>query len=274
MLGRVKDTDTRQPAVAGLFYPGDERSLLAVLDDCLDPPVTPVPALVAVSPHAGYVYSGAVAGAVFARVRVPDRVVVLGPKHRRSGAALAAHPARAWRFPFGEVPIDEELTGAVAAETGAALDVIAHRDEHSLEVQVPFLWRRNPGVRLAALALGFLDLAALRSVGEGLARAVRHVHGPVLVVASTDMSHHIPQASAERLDGAAIERILALDPEGLYRTVVENDISMCGVVPTTAALFFANAMGAERATLVRYATSGDRTGDRSSVVGYAGLLVD
>ena len=265
----------REAAVAGYFYPGEKGSLLSEVDACLAaaPAAEPRRAIAVVMPHAGYVYSGRTAGAVAAAVEIPERVIGLGPKHTRHGARAAVAAATAWRFPFGDVPIDRELADALAARRIFEPDDAAHREEHSLEVEVPFLWRRNPRLRFTPVALGGLGLEQLREIGQSIAEVVAAAGGPVLLVASTDMSHQIPLADAERLDGLAIARAVALDPEGLFRTVADHDISMCGVIPVTAALFAAKALGATSAELVRYTTSAEASGDSRRVVGYAGIVV-
>ncbi len=260
--------------MAGSFYPAQEQELIGAVDGYLAGAKTaPSKACAVVSPHAGYIYSGGVAGEVFGQVEVPDRVVVLGPKHRHAGERAAVSQSDAWRFPFGEVPVDGELGRAIVDETFAVFDNLAHRDEHSLEVQVPFVWRRNPQVRITAVALGMHRLEDLEEFGKGLARAIEKSEEPVLIVASTDMSHQIPKDEAGRLDDMAIKRILAMDPPGLYDTVMTHQISMCGVIPTTAALYAALALSSTEARLVRYANSGDVSGDRRHVVGYAGLVI-
>jgi len=264
----------RQPAVAGFFYPGAREPLLREVDGYLKADGDPVEAKMVVVPHAGYVYSGPTAGATLARVNVPGRVILLGPKHRRSGARGAVSAANEWSFPFGNVPVDRELADLIVDHTDLESDDLAHRDEHSLEVLVPFLWRRNPDLALTPVALGVHNPDELKAVGEGIARVVSGLDEPVLIAASTDMSHQIPIDDAKRMDRMAIDKILALDPAGLYDTVFANDISMCGVIPTTAALFAAKACGASKATLVRYTTSADATGDTTSVVGYAGIIVE
>jgi len=265
----------REAAVAGFFYPGEKGSLIGEVDACLAaaPCASPRKAIAIVMPHAGYVYSGGTAGAVAAAVEVPDRVIGLGPKHTRYGARAAVAAATAWRFPFGDVPIDRELADALAARRLFELDDTAHREEHSLEVEVPFLWRRNPRLRFAPVALGGLGLDQLQEIGGSIAEVIAAAADPVLLVASTDMSHQIPIEEAKRLDGLATARVLALDPEGLYRTVVDRDISMCGVIPVTVALFAARQLGASSAELVRYTTSAEASGDTRRVVGYAGIVI-
>lgn len=265
----------RKPAVAGTFYPHVEGELVGVVDAYLSLARRErEPAKMVVSPHAGYVYSGKVAGATMGEVLVPRKVIVLGPKHRRDGADAAVARADAWKFPFGNVPIDAELSELVAKRASLELDDEAHEYEHSLEVQVPFLWRSNPDVTITAVALGYGSARRLHEIGAALASAIEEIGEPVLIVASTDMSHHIPEEDAKRLDQLAIDRILDLDPAGLWETVTRREISMCGVVPTTVGLYAANALGAEDSRLVRYATSGDVNGDRGAVVGYAGVVID
>ncbi len=262
----------REPAVAGRFYDADPAVLAGTVDRFLEGGAAPVRALGVVAPHAGYVYSGAVAGAVYARVDVPPRVVILGPNHTGLGIGAAAlWPGGAWRTPLGDVPVDAELTAALAAAPGVARDPLAHLHEHALEVQVPFLQRRRPDVALAALCLPHLPLRACVALGEALAPIAQGAGA--LVVASSDMSHYLPARTARALDGRAIERMLALDPEGLYEVVHRDDISMCGVIPATVMLVAARVRGATRAELVRYAHSGEVNGDNRSVVGYAGIVV-
>jgi len=261
----------REPAVAGTFYPGEPARLAKDVAGLLRSGGPAQKALGLLAPHAGYVYSGAVAGATYARVEVPARAVVLGPNHTGHGARAALWPDGAFRTPLGEVAIDPELTAALAACPGVRGDRAAHLREHALEVQLPFLQVRRPGVAIAALCLGPLSLAEAEELGGALSEAVKGREA--LLVASSDMSHYLEEARARALDARALERLLALDPRGLYETVRRERISMCGVVPATVMLFAARALGATRAELVRYAHSGEVTGDRQSVVGYAGLVV-
>jgi AmmeMemoRadiSam system protein B len=200
-------------------------------------------------------------------------VILLGPKHRHAGARAALAAAERWRMPFGDVPIDRALGERLLAAGVVVLDDAAHRDEHSLEVQVPFLWRRNPELLLTPIALGLHDTRELAALGRAIAEVIAALDEPVLLAASTDMSHHIPLAEAERLDRMALEPLLARDPERLYATVMTNGITMCGVIPTTAVLFAAGALGATAADLVQYTTSAAASGDTSRVVGYAGVII-
>ena len=261
----------REPAVAGRFYSGEPGALRREVDRFLGAGGEKVAAKGVVVPHAGYVYSGAIAGAVFARVEVPSRVVILGPNHTGLGHPVALWPDGAWRLPSGDVPVDAALTGALAAGPPVERDREAHLREHALEVQVPFLSRARPDVAIAALCLGHLRFADCQAVGKTVARAAREAGA--LVVASSDMSHYVSAEAAREKDHHAIERILALDARGLYDVVHRENISMCGIIPATVMLVAAVELGATRAELVRYGNSGEVNGDMRQVVGYAGILV-
>lgn len=264
----------REPAVAGAFYPGTAGELDRRVGE-----LTPVSEdrhelLGCIAPHAGYVYSGGVAGTLFGHLEVPRRVIVLGPNHTGVGAVIAVAPHDAWRTPAGDRPLDEELTRKIVTEVaGAESDTEAHWREHSLEVQLPFLRVRQPELRFAAICLGRLSLEHCLEMGRSLAAIVSELGEPVGLVASSDMSHYVSEENARRLDHLAIKAALARDPAALYETVRHHGITMCGVVPATVVLEAANRLGATGAHLVAYATSGDVSGDRSSVVGYAGICV-
>lgn len=261
----------REPAVAGRFYSGDPARLARDVAEMLGPPVSAGPALGVLVPHAGYVYSGGVAGATYARVEVPERAVVLCPNHTGFGARVSLWPDGGWNTPLGRVPVDPELTQALRSCPLVQDDRAAHRHEHALEVQLPFLRARRPEVVIAALCLGPLSVEEALELGEAVADAVR-AHS-ALLVASSDMSHYVSAEEAREKDQRALDRLLALDARGLHDTVRREDISMCGVVPATVMLAAARSLGARSAELVRYANSGDVTGDRDSVVGYAGAIV-
>jgi len=262
------------PAVSGQFYPGSTAGLSRVLLSLTREVKEPEPAIGVVVPHAGYVYSGAVAGEVFSSVRVPSRAVLFCPNHTGIGEDVAIMSHGGWRMPWGDVPIDEEL--AARLETACPLlreDASAHLREHAIEVQLPFLHRFRPDVRIVPVALGRLSLEECRDLGESVADAIAGDAERPLLVASTDMSHYVPDAVARTKDRMAIDRMLALDPEGLHRTVRTERISMCGVLPATVVLFAARRLGATAALLIRYATSGDVSREFEQVVGYAGLAI-
>ncbi|MEK6607649.1 MAG: AmmeMemoRadiSam system protein B [Myxococcota bacterium] len=268
------DAWLREPAVAGRFYPRNARELREEMARCLGPERPGEPARVIVGPHAGTMYSGAVAGALYAQVRVPRRCIVLSPNHSGRGAPFALWPRGAWRTPLGDVPVDEELAAALARACPLLVeDRRAHATEHSLEVHLPFLQTRRPDVTIVPLTLAYVPYDACAAVGRAVAKVVRDAGDDVLIVASTDMSHYISADDARVLDLRALDRVTAVDDRGLYDVVARDRISMCGVIPTTVALAAARALGLRDATLVRYATSGDVTGDASSVVGYASVTI-
>ena len=264
----------RSPAVAGRFYPADPGELEREIGACLGAGAgRKEPAVAVVVPHAGYVYSGSIAGATFSRVSAPDRAVVIGPNHSGRGARRSLFPSGSWDLPGGGLRIDSELAERLLAGTALEPDTEAHRLEHSIEVELPFLRALAHDMPFVPICLARLTLAECRELGKSVARVVEKSIGRTLVVASTDMSHYLPADAARELDLRAIERIQNLDPEGLYRVVTELDISMCGFVPTTVSLFAARALGATRASLVRYGHSGERSGDFTRVVGYAGFVL-
>jgi AmmeMemoRadiSam system protein B len=264
--------------VAGRFYPARAETLHRDVEKYLAPPPEPAEkienALGCVVPHAGYMYSGHVAGAVYRRLPARASYVILGPNHTGRGAPVAMMSSGRWLMPLGEVAIEGDLAHQI--HQGCRLvtdDAAAHADEHSLEVQLPFLQRTVKDFHFVPIAIGATRYAGLEALGRGLAQAARHVSAPFLVIASSDMNHYEPDGITRVKDGKAIERILALDPEGLYEVLQREDISMCGYGPAIAMLTFAKEMGARQAELVKYATSADTSGDRSAVVGYAGIIV-
>ena len=264
----------RAPAVADQFYPGSPDKLRRQMTALLPTGVAKRHVFGVMSPHAGYVYSGGVAGKVFAGVAIPPEVIILGPNHHGIGAPIAVDTRSGWALPFGEVPIATELAdAALSACPLAAADDEAHRFEHSLEVQVPFLQSLAEELAILPICLGRVAIEQLLELGDGLAVAMRSRAQLPLIVASSDMTHYESAESARVKDQLALEHVLALDPEGLYRTVRDRRISMCGVLPTVVMLRAALALGATNAELVAYANSGDVTGDQREVVGYAGVVV-
>lgn len=264
----------RPPAVAGMFYESRPDRLEKDVRGFLATDTAPADAFGAIAPHAGYVYSGAVAGAVYARVRVPATCVILCPNHTGRGAPASVEPSDAWRTPLGDVPVNRAMADRLR-ELAPDLteDAEAHRREHSLEVQLPFLQARRPDVAFVPICLGEPSLALCREVGEAIAALRAEAAEPPLVIASSDMNHYESRAVGRRKDDLALARVENLDPEGLFRTVLTEDISMCGFLPATALLFAARAAKAHEARIVARADSGDQTGDTSSVVGYAGVIV-
>jgi hypothetical protein len=270
--------ELRMPAVAGRFYPGTQAALERDLGRCFGTALGRAPrerAIAVLSPHAGWVYSGAIAAETFARILPPRTALILCPNHTGLGSRRSVWDAGAWRLPGGDVPVDEPLARALVASAGLESDRAAHLREHAIEVQLPFLRRLNAELRIVPICLGRLSLDECLRTGESIATALLAGSSAetTTIVASSDMSHYLPAETARVLDARALWRVIALDPEGLYRTVVEHDISMCGFIPTTVALAAARRLGAKRAELVRYGNSGDTSGDFESVVGYAGAVI-
>jgi MEMO1 family protein len=278
-------TTLRHSAVAGRFYPRDPEDLRSeVLGYTVqNPGQTAVRAFACIVPHAGYMYSGHVAGSVFGRIKVPKRCIVLCPNHTGMGRPLAITSEGEWETPLGRVPVDSTL--AESLKQRCALleeDSAAHRTEHAIEVELPFLQLRQPELKFVPIALGTAQFDPLEQIGLAIASVILDDDGldedsldedhSILIVASSDMNHYESDAVTRVKDGKAIERILSLDTRGLHKVVTHQEVSMCGFGPAIAAMTAASKMGARSAELVRYATSGDISGDRDMVVGYAGIL--
>lgn len=267
----------RRPAVAGRFYPAQPETLTQQLDEYLAARTAPAKLespLGCIVPHAGYMYSGHVAGAVFQRLPARASYIILCPNHTGRGAPLAIMPEGEWLTPLGAVPVDQVLAASLLHSCHLLMeDGKAHESEHAIEVELPFLQRSAGAFAFVPIAIGVSRYAALEALGHGMAQTLKDSAGRVLMVASSDMNHYEPDEQTRVKDRKAIDQILALNPAGLYEVVRNEDISMCGYGPAVAMLTAAKDLGATRAELVRYATSADTSGDRSSVVGYAGIAV-
>jgi AmmeMemoRadiSam system protein B len=267
----------RLPAVAGAFYPADEtsvRSAVARLVPAASAAAVPAPALAVVCPHAGWEYSGALAGRLAAAVAVPPRLLVLAPNHTGRGVRGAVWPEGVWRLPGLDVPVDAAFCRALCDEsTLLAPDRAAHEDEHAIEVLLPLFAARQPALHIAPVVLGGLSWGECETLAAAVARVVRAAAGPTLIVASSDMSHFLPDAETRILDAKALAPLEALDAHALYDTVRREAITMCGYIPTTVALLAARALGATKSTRVGYATSADAGGDDQRVVGYAAVAI-
>ncbi|MDQ7006079.1 MAG: AmmeMemoRadiSam system protein B [Acidobacteriota bacterium] len=271
---KVKMPAVRYPAVAGAFYPADRVRLAALLDRMMPSTPEAVPAMGVLVPHAGYVYSGSCAGAVWGTLALPGRVILLGPNHTGRGAALAAAEEASWATPLGSVAVDRSLLEDLGRRLAALrFDSRAHSAEHGLEVQVPFMQRRREDVQIAPLVSAVTDLPALLEMGRALAEVIESCEGPrPMIAVSSDMTHYESAAAAREKDAAALERLEALDPEGLARVVREREISMCGAACAVAALEALRLLGARSARTVCYTHSGEVTGDDTEVVTYAGMV--
>ena len=268
-------TAIRTPAVAGRFYPRDADELRRdVLQYTANEEKNLIPAIGCIAPHAGYVYSGHVAGAVYSQMKIPRRVIVLCPNHTGMGHPLAIMTRAGWQTPLGEVAADAELGDALLQRFPLLReDSAAHRSEHAIEVQLPFLQTLHPDLTLVPIAVGTSDFNVLHGLGQALADVISTQPEKILIIASSDMNHYESDAITRVKDHKAIERVLALDARGLWETVKKENITMCGFGPSVAMLTAAVQLGAKSATLVKYATSGEVSGDYDQVVGYAGIVV-
>jgi len=276
----------RRPTQAGAFYAGSQQSLRAQIEECFKHELGPgaLPKIAdkslqrivgLVSPHAGYMYSGPVAAHGYHRLAEdgkPNVAVLCGPNHTGSGSALAVMKEGVWRTPLGDVEIDTATADSILRASDIIdVDDSAHAFEHSIEVQLPFLqFLYGSTFKFVPICFLMQDLASSREVGSAVAKALAGKNA--VVIASTDMTHYEPQRMAEKKDKAAIEAMLKLDEEGLYSTIEAQRISMCGFGPTIAAITAAKALGAKKAELLCYKTSGDVVGDYSAVVGYSSLV--
>jgi AmmeMemoRadiSam system protein B len=274
-------TAIRQPAVAGRFYPANAERLRAEVETFLSPPLDPdvepnpkIRALGCVVPHAGYMYSGHVAGAVYRRIHLPQRTIILCPNHTGMGEPLAIMSRGSWHTPLGDVAIDEQLADELKRVMPLlSEDEEAHRSEHALEVQLPFLQVLRPEIQFVPIAVGTGNFEVLSALGATIGKMLAAERDGVLVIASSDMNHYESDSVTRVKDRRAIDQLLTLDPRGLYDTVREGQISMCGYGPAVIMLTAARKLGATQAQLIRYATSGDISGDKDMVVGYAGIVV-
>ncbi len=266
----------RPPAVAGRFYPDDPGNLRTTIDALLSSRgETKQRARACLVPHAGYVYSGSVAGDVYRRLEIPRRVILIGPRHYPRGAPLAILSDGAWETPLGMAPVDHLLAEKISrACPQLREDAVAHATEHSLEVQLPFLQRAAPSFSFVPIVLGGAHWDVLETLGHALAHVIADEREPILLIASSDLNHYETDAITRVKDRKAIDQIVALDPRKLFETVRDEQISMCGYAATVAMLVAAGDLGATRADLVRYATSGEVNGDLQEVVGYAGVIVE
>ncbi len=272
----MPEPETRMPVFAGQFYPASAQVLKKQIQSFIGPAVPKQNAVACLLPHAGYIYSGPVAAQTVSRISVKDKVVLLGPNHTGYGKNISIMTEGSWQTPLGEVKIDSVLAKKILEGCSYLEDDnLAHESEHSLEVELPFLQYFKNDFRIVPIAFLFEETGALKEVAGAIAEAVKQqgLKDKVLLVASSDMTHYEPQPSAQNKDRLAIEAILSLDEDRLLDVIGRFNISMCGVMPTVVMITCAKALGATKAQLVKYQTSGDVTEDRSSVVGYAGIII-
>lgn len=264
----------RKPVVAGQFYPAAPAQLKEIIQGMVNAKARKEDVIGLIAPHAGYIYSGPVAGAAFSRIKFGDTFIILGPNHTGRGQPASIMSQGRWETPLGAVDIDSELAGKLlAASPELAEDALAHEHEHSIEVQLPFLQYFKPDVKIVPIILAQQEPAAYKAIGQAIASVAAEAHRKIVILASSDMTHYESQESARKKDTSAIEAILDLDEDELLQRIEAQNISMCGYAPAVALIAAAKELGATEAELVKYQTSGDVSGDKSSVVGYAGIII-
>lgn len=266
----------REPFVAGQFYPAQhEQWVHAVQEYMQGQTEREAFSKLVMVPHAGHVFSGKVAGSTLAQARLRDTILLFGPNHTGLGAPLAVWPDGQWQLPGASVQVDSELVQALlAAEPALRADRAAHMQEHSLEVVLPFLWVKNPHVRIVPIAVGDPRPHILAGAAAKIAEFMQSAQRDFSIVVSSDMNHFASDTQTREQDAKALDRITALDPMGFYGVIREAQISMCGVLPMTLAMHLANITGAKKGEVVAYATSGEVNGDMNRVVGYAGVIIE
>jgi len=266
----------RKPIAAGQFYPSLAKEINKIISLFAGVGGPKKDVIGCVLPHAGYIYSGPVAVQTISKVNIKKTVVLLGPNHTGSGVPFSIMPRGFWETPLGKIEIDEHLAGLLLNKTRhLEADMLAHLDEHSLEVELPILQYFSKDFKIVPVSIMSDDLDALKELGEELAAAILNndLKSSTTIIASSDLTHYEEQASAEKKDARAIEAIINLDENKLAQAVRQFDISMCGFAPVSVLLKAAKLLGAKKGELIKYQTSGDTTKDFSSVVGYAGITI-
>ncbi len=266
----------RRPYVAGQFYPDDALELKSMIAAWLAPEVSKKNCLGCILPHAGYAYSGKVAADTVAQIEIKDSLVLFGPNHTGQGKDFSLMAQGTWQTPLGNIEIDRQLAELFLAKSKyLQKDCRAHAQEHSLEVQLPILQYFRQDFKIVPIIFSSVDLFELKQVAEELAAVViaHDLKSSIMFIASSDLTHYEPQSSAEFKDALAIRAILDLDEQKLHQAVEESQISMCGFAPIAVLIMTAKLLGAKQGELIKYQTSGQTSGDRSSVVGYAGITI-
>lgn len=264
----------RNPAVAGQFYPGTKSGLKREIEKYIAKSAEKIKAIGVVSPHAGYVYSGAVAGATLSSVELTGTCVVMGPNHTGKGRPFSIMTEGVWKLPSGDCKIDEKLAKDILSNSDyLEEDQDAQVNEHSVEVQIPFLQALKENVKIVPLVLADAGLEVYRKIGNGIAGAIKGKGEPVTIIASSDLTHYEPLEFARQKDEKAIEAIINLDEKALIVTIKKYGISMCGYAPVCVMLAASKELGAKKALLIKYQTSGETSGDYNAVVGYGGVVI-
>ena len=272
----MSNLGVRKPVVAGQFYPSSAKELRLQISKFVDKKPDKSSAIGCILPHAGYIYSGSVAARTLSLIDIPKTVVLLGPNHTGYGLPFSIWTEGAWQTPLGDVQINSGLARQLFKSSDLLKqDLLAHAHEHSLEVQLPLIQYFRCDVDIVPIVVSSDDISLLKGLGVNIAEVISNtgLGNSVLILASSDMTHYEPLSSAKEKDNAAIEAILRLDEDALMDKIKSLDISMCGYMPVIVMLAAVKRLGAKSARLVKYSTSADATGDASSVVGYAGIVI-
>ena len=272
----MKEPELRLPVVAGQFYPGSAQGIKKQIESFIDKSAKKTDCLACMLPHAGYMYSGRVAVETVSQINIKDKVILLGPNHTGNGAQFSIMTEGAWQTPLGTVNIDSILANKILKNSKhLESDSLAHAEEHSLEVELPILQYFKPDFEIVPIAFLTDDIKALKQVGVEIAAVLKEeqIKDSAMIVASSDMTHYEPHDAACKKDNEAIQAIIDLDEDKLFERIRSLNLTMCGYAPVIAMISAAKALGAKKGKLIKYQTSGDVTGDKSSVVGYAGITI-
>ncbi len=267
----------RKPAVAGYFYPATKEDLLQVVKSFINAQSIKEECISAICPHAGYIFSGPTAGLVYSTMIIPETVILIGPNHSGYGEPFAVSDVDYWNTPLGNIKVDTEVSKALIYESRyLEADNVAHSQEHSLEVQIPFIQFLSQKTQIVPIALsGYIDNPAWIEIGDSIANVIKKYQDvkKITIIASTDMNHYETEEITQEKDNYAIEAILSLDEEMLIERIAEKNISMCGYGPVIATIVASKTLGAKKATLINHTTSGHKNRDYSQVVGYVGITI-
>ncbi len=265
----------REPAVAGYFYSDKPNELRFHLSELVIVKEDKIKAKGIIVPHAGYMYSGWVAGKVYGSIAPPEVAIIIGPNHTGLGERVSLFPGDSFITPLGEALVDKEIVEELAKEVPFLVkDVMAHLHEHSIEVQIPFLQYKNPQIKIVPICLGKMSLEEVKELGKGIAEVIRRYSEKyIIIVGSSDFSHYVPHEVAKEKDMRAIKEILRLSEESFLEIVYKERLSVCGYNPIAVTINACKNLGAKQAELIEYMTSGDVIKDYSSVVGYAGIVI-
>jgi AmmeMemoRadiSam system protein B len=272
----MEQAKIRKPSVAGQFYPSSCQGIKNQIESFIDKRAERTDVIACMLPHAGYMYSGSVASQTVSRINIKDTIILLGPNHTGMGPPFSIMTQGVWQTPLGEIKIDSDLADALVKNSKhLESDSLAHAFEHSLEVELPIFQYFKSDFKIVPITILSDDLEILKQTGQEIAGVIKEskIKDSCLIVASSDMTHYEPQAEAAAKDKQAIDAILALNEDKLMEKIMRFGISMCGYAAVIVMLKTAKTLGAKSASLIKYQTSGDVTGDLDSVVGYAGITI-